>query len=201
MPDWSIAERDTESKGKNMTVEPSRRELVALIGSASLLWPARGLAQNQPRKIAILMPFAKDDADAARWLQTLKRALDGFGWPEGKAVTYEEYFTGGNPAVLREQAAEIVQGRPDLIVTYAAQPIDAVLAATRTIPVVVAGVGDILTPGYVASLSHPGGNITGLTLVATDQTAKRLQLLREAVPNCSKWQCFGIPAQRGIRRK
>ena len=74
----------------------------------------------------------------------------------------------------------------DLIVTQAAQPIEAARAATSTIPIVMASVGDALGAGYVASLARPGGNVTGLTLVATDQSAKRLQLIREISPNLTR---------------
>jgi putative ABC transport system substrate-binding protein len=74
----------------------------------------------------------------------------------------------------------------DLIVTNGAQPIDAARAATTTIPIVMASVGDALGAGYVASLAHPGGNLTGLTLFATEQSGKRLELIKEIAPTVAR---------------
>jgi putative ABC transport system substrate-binding protein len=73
-----------------------------------------------------------------------------------------------------------------VIVTQAAEPVEALRAATTTIPIVMASVGDALGAGYVASLAHPGGNITGVTLVATNQSTKRLQLIKELLPTISR---------------
>jgi putative ABC transport system substrate-binding protein len=83
------------------------------------------------------------------------------------------------PERLPALAAELVAADVDVIVTNAAQPIEAARKATSTIPIVMASVGDALGAGYIASLARPGGNVTGLTLVATDQSAKRLQLIKE----------------------
>jgi putative ABC transport system substrate-binding protein len=90
------------------------------------------------------------------------------------------------PERLPMLAAELVRANVDVIVTSAAQPVEAARNATSTIPIVMTSVGDALGAGYVASLAHPGGNITGLALVATDQSTKRLQLIREIVPRLSR---------------
>lgn len=74
----------------------------------------------------------------------------------------------------------------DVIVTQAAEPVEALHRATARIPIVMASVGDAVGAGYVDSLAHPGGNITGLTLVATDQSAKRLQLIKELLPAATR---------------
>jgi len=108
------------------------------------------------------------------------------GWTEGRNVAFEFRFAGGNPERLPELASELVQANVDVILTNAAQPIEAARKATSTIPIVMASVGDALGAGYVASLARPGGNVTGLTLVATDQSAKRLQLVKEIVPDLGR---------------
>jgi putative tryptophan/tyrosine transport system substrate-binding protein len=76
-----------------------------------------------------------------------------------------------------------LQANVDVIVTQAAEPIEALRHATATIPIVMASAGDALGAGYIASLAHPGGNITGLTLIATEQATKRLQLMKELLPD------------------
>jgi putative ABC transport system substrate-binding protein len=113
-------------------------------------------------------------------------SLPEMGWTEGQTITIETRYADAKPERLPALAAELVQANVDLIVTQAAQPIEAARAATSTIPIVMASVGDALGAGYVASLARPGGNVTGLTLVATDQSAKRLQLIREISPNLTR---------------
>jgi hypothetical protein len=102
---------------------------------------------------------------------------------EGRNITLEFRHADGRPERLPALAAELVQAQLDVIVTNAAQSIDALRAATSTIPIVMASVGDALGAGYVASLAHPGGNVTGLTLFATEQSGKRLELVKEMSPN------------------
>jgi len=96
-------------------------------------------------------------------------------------------------------AAELVEAKPDVLVTYAAQAVDAVREATSIIPIVMAGVGNALGPGYVASLARPGGNITGLTLVGTDQAVIRLQLLQQIAPGLMRVAVLWNPNASGHR--
>jgi putative tryptophan/tyrosine transport system substrate-binding protein len=112
------------------------------------------------------------------------------GWTEGQNIAFEARFADGKPERLAPLAAELVRANVNVIVTNAAQPIEAARKATSTIPIVMASVGDAVAAGYVASLARPGANVTGLTLVATDQSAKRLQLLKEIVPNLVRVALF-----------
>jgi putative tryptophan/tyrosine transport system substrate-binding protein len=157
-----------------------RRDFIALFG-ATTTWPLTAAAQriDQPRRIGVLMPFRQNDPIAKRFFDAFAKGLQEFGWSEGKSITYEIRFSEGNPALLPAQAIDLVQAKVDVLVVYAAQAVDAARDATRTIPIVVPTVGDMLSPGYVASLARPGGNITGFTLAATEQSTKRLELLKE----------------------
>jgi putative ABC transport system substrate-binding protein len=147
-------------------------------------WPLAANAQqpNRARKLGILMPLAENDPESQRRIAALMQMLRQFGWVDGKTIVIETRFAGGNPESLPTLAREIVRAKVDVIVTQGAQPVEALRAATTTIPIVMASVGDALGAGYVASLAHPGGNITGVTLVATDQSTKRLQLIKELLP-------------------
>jgi putative tryptophan/tyrosine transport system substrate-binding protein len=162
-----------------------RRDLVlALPLPALIVLKTRPGHSQQPlpvRRIGVLMPFARADRNAQRWLEAFKQGLQSLGWTEGRNLSFDIRFSEGNPETLAALAASLVGANLDVIVTWAAQPIDALKAATRTIPIVMAGVGDALAGGYIQSLARPGGNITGLTLMATDQTGKRLELLQQMV--------------------
>ena len=92
---------------------------------------------------------------------------------------------------MRAFAVELVQANVDVIVTAGGEAVQAAQQATRTIPIVMATVGDAVGAGIVASLARPGGNVTGMTLVATEMGTKRLELLKEVVPNSDGWPQFG----------
>src|SRR5262249_42131416 len=131
------------------------------------------------RRIGILQGLAENDPEWQRRLAAFKQGLQELGWTEGRNVAFEFRFADNKPERLPGLAAELVQANVDVIVTNAAQSVEAARKAT----IVMATVGDALGAGYVASLARPGGNVTGFTLVATEQSAKRLQLLKEFSPN------------------
>jgi ABC-type uncharacterized transport system substrate-binding protein len=161
-----------------------RRDFITLIGVAAATWPMTARAQpaERVRRVGVLMPIARSDPEAQKRFDALVHALRELGWLEAKTIAFEMRFADGKPERLPALAAELVQANVDLIVTHAAQPIEAVRKATSTIPIVMASVGDALGAGYIASLARPGGNVTGLTLFATEQSAKRLQLIKEISP-------------------
>ena len=161
-----------------------RREFITLLGGAAV-WPLAARAQQgeRVRRIGLLMPIASADLEAQKRIGAFVQALEKLGWLEGKAIAFEMRYADGKPERLPALANELVHANVDVIVTHAAQPIEAVRKATNTIPIVMATVGDALGAGYVASLARPGGNITGLTLFATEQSAKQLQLIKEFIPS------------------
>jgi putative ABC transport system substrate-binding protein len=161
-----------------------RRTFMTLLPGA-LAWPIAGWAQQgeRTRRIGILQGLAAGDPEWQRRFTAFKQGLQELGWSEGRNIAFEFRFADNKPERLPALAAELAQANVDVIVTNAAQPVEAARKATSTIPIVMATVGDALGAGYVASLARPGGNVTGLTLVATEQSAKRLQLLKEFSPN------------------
>jgi putative ABC transport system substrate-binding protein len=161
-----------------------RRSFLVLIAGAAA-WPLAARAQQgeRMRRIGVLQGLSESDPEWSRRFGAFKQRLQELGWTEGRNVAFEFRFADGKPERLPALAAELVHSAVDVILTNAAQPVEAARKATSTIPIVMASVGDALGAGYVASLARPGGNVTGLTLVATDQSAKRLQLVKEIVPN------------------
>jgi putative ABC transport system substrate-binding protein len=168
-----------------MAVDIGRRQFIATLGGVAFGWPLAARAQQSDpvKRIGILQGLAASDAEWPRRFDAFKDHLQVLGWIEGRNVAFEFRFADAKPERLPALAAELVQTNVDVIVTNAAQPVEAARKATSTIPIVMASVGDALGAGYVASLAHPGGNITGLTLVSTDQSAKRLQLIKQISPS------------------
>jgi putative tryptophan/tyrosine transport system substrate-binding protein len=177
-----------------------RRDFITLIGGAAA-WPlaARGQQSERVRRVGLLQGLAADDPEWQRRFGAFKQGLQELGWSEGQNITFEARFADGTLERLPALAAELVQANVDVVVTNGAQAIEAARKATSTIPIIMASVGDAVGAGYIASLARPGGNVTGQTLVATDQSAKRLQLLKEIVPNLARVALFWNANSSGHR--
>jgi putative tryptophan/tyrosine transport system substrate-binding protein len=134
--------------------------------------------------------------DAPMW-QTFRQALRELGYIEGETVNYEYRYSEGAPDRLATVVGELIRRPVDLIATFGTPPTQAARAATTTIPIVMIGIGDPVRAGLVASLARPGGNITGNTVLSPDLSAKRLQLLREAIPTVARVAYLANPDNAG----
>ena len=119
-------------------------------------------------------------------IAAFRQGLRELGYEEGRNFVFEARFADGKLDRLPELAAELVKLNVDVILASSTQAIRAAQQATKTIPIIMTTVGDPVGPGFVASIAKPGGNITGLTIQAPELIAKRLQLLKEAVPRLSR---------------
>ena len=161
-----------------------RREFITLCGSAAAAVQPFAARAQQPAKlptIGFLGPNTSslDSARVGAFVQRLRE----LGRIEGRNVAIEYRWAEGRTERLSEFAAEFVRLKVDVIVTSATPPVVAAKQATSVIPIVFAAVGDPVGTGLVTSLARPGGNVTGLSLQATDLAGKRLELLREVVPD------------------
>jgi putative ABC transport system substrate-binding protein len=120
------------------------------------------------------------------YVDAFRQGLHDLGYVEGQTIGLEYRWAQGDPARLSLLAAELVQLKVDIILTQGEAATRAVKQATDTIPIVMATSGDPVGAGLIASLARPGGNVTGLTSVAPDLSARRLQLLKQAVPKVSR---------------
>jgi len=114
------------------------------------------------------------------------QGLRDLGWIEGQNITIEYRYAHGRLEQLLDLVAELVRLKVDLIVAVSPQPVQAAKEATTTVPIVMVAVADPVTYGFVTSLARPGGNITGVSLLLPELSAKRLELLREMVPKLSR---------------
>jgi putative ABC transport system substrate-binding protein len=163
-----------------------KRRFLRLLGGA-LAWPALAFPQQgATRRVGVLVPLAESDAEAQREIAAFRDELRILGWIEGKNLRLEVRWGGGEPARIREFAKEIVAAKPDVILTRATPPTKAVLAETRSIPVVFVVVADPVGDGLIDSLARPGGNLTGFTNVEGSLGGKWLELLREIAPRITR---------------
>jgi putative ABC transport system substrate-binding protein len=155
-----------------------RREFITLIGSAAATWPLAAWAQQSRLfRIAYLAFVPGQDST------TIMQRLQELGYRQGENLEFTFRSAAGRPELLASLAAELVNARPDVMVAgFGTLPAKAARAATSTIPIVFASVGDPVGAGLINSLNRPGGNITGVTSEASDVMGKRLEVLDEFVP-------------------
>jgi putative ABC transport system substrate-binding protein len=155
--------------------------------SAAATWPFAARAQ-QPKKIpriGVLWHAANADEEDV-YLSVLTKAFGDLGYVDGKSIQLEHRFPDEQPDRFRAFAREFVETKVDAIVAVTALGAKEAKQATNTIPVVFVADPDPVGSGLVESLAHPGGNATGLSLMAIDVTGKRLGLFKELVPNLSR---------------
>jgi putative ABC transport system substrate-binding protein len=164
----------------------NRRAFLALLGGAAA-WPLAAHAQQaeRVRRIGLLMGMTDDREGQAR-VTTLKQGLQEFGWTDGHNIQIETRFAGADAGRIRTHVAELVALAPDVIVGQTTPVIRALRQATSSIPIVVAAINDPVDQGFVSSLAHPGGNITGFTFVDFQMVGKWLEILKEAAPGVSR---------------
>src|SRR5262249_3717376 len=124
-------------------------------------------------------------------IEAFKERLRDLGYIEGKNLQFDFRFAEGQSGKLDELAADLVRAKPDVIVTFSTPPTLAGKRATNAIPVVMAGVGDPVRAGIVASLSRPGGNVTGVTVYGPELSGKRLAVLKETVRGVARVGVIG----------
>ena len=157
--------------------------LAACLGSFSFATAADAQQPASPRHIGVLLALFSQESKEA---QAFRQGLRDAGYAEGRDVVIEWRSANGDYDRVPELAADLVQRKVDVIVVDTTVATRAAKRATSIIPIVMATVADPVGTGLVASLAHPGGNVTGLSMMTTDLSAKRLQLLKEAIPRLTR---------------
>src|SRR5262245_35811523 len=160
----------------------NRREFMTLIGGAAVVWPLVVRAQQGTKLPTIGYLGSARLATESERIAAFVQRLHDLGWIEGRTTVIDYRWAEGRTERYAEIAAEFVRLKVDVIVTVGGA-VAAAKQATATIPIVFAYAGDPVGSGMVASLAQPGGNVTGLSVQSTDLAGKRLEILREAIPD------------------
>ena len=167
-----------------------RRTFISLVGGAGA-WPVTAGAQQAAKLPTIGFQGPTTASAESQRIAAFVRRLRELGWIEGRTVGIEVRWAEGRDERFAEIAAEFVQLKVDVIVTWGTPSTIAARQATSIIPIVSAAMGDPVGTGLVASLARPGGNVTGLSSQTADLAGKRLELLREVVPGLRRLAILG----------
>jgi len=159
-----------------------RRRFVTLLGGAAAAWPLPARSQQSDmRRIGVMIALPEGDTELKKWIGAFLRGLEKLGWVEGRNVRVDYRFA---PAGFRapEFARELIGLKPDVVVAFSSPATIAFRRATHLVPIVFIGIADAIEQGFVGSLAHPDGNLTGLTMYEPSVSGKYLGMLKEIEP-------------------
>ena len=164
-----------------------RREFIALLGGTAAAWPVAARAQQseRARRIGVLMGTSEGDAEVHPHLLTFQKALQDLGWTQDRNVQIDYRFAVSDPERIKTAAAELLRGKPDVLVAQSTPEVRALLELTRTVPIVSPMIADPVGSGLAQSFARPGGNVTGFTNFEEGMGGKWLGLLKATAPDVS----------------
>jgi putative tryptophan/tyrosine transport system substrate-binding protein len=176
-----------------------RREFIAFLGGSVVTRPlgVRAQQSERMRHIGVLMAFSENDTEAQSWAAGFREELGKLGWTEGHNIQIDSRWATADIESLQRFAKQLVALQPDLILTGSTPATAAMQEQTNTIPIVFAMVGDPVGSGFVASLSRPGGNLTGFTPIENSLSGKWVELLKEIAPRVASVRMVFNPAMAG----
>ena len=163
-----------------------RRDFIALVGGVAAGWPLAARAQQRQRRSGVVMNAAADDPEGQARIAAFHQGLQELGWTLGRNARIDARWGAVDADSSRRYAAELVGLAPDVILASASAAIAALQQTTRTIPIVFTSVADPVGAGFVETLAHPGGNITGFSLFEYTLSGKWLELLKEIAPGVTR---------------
>jgi len=162
-----------------------RREFIAgMAGSAA--WPVMVRGQQPVRRVEVVLARRENDPLGLGYLSALRHGLREFGWHEGHDLQVEVRWAGGDAALMREIATDFVKLKPDVIVASGSPVVAALKSSGSSIPVVFVGINEPVVQGFIASMAHPGGNITGFTQVDFFIVGKSVEMLKAIAPELAR---------------
>jgi putative ABC transport system substrate-binding protein len=161
-----------------------RRKFISLLGGAAAAWPLTARAQQpeRMRRIGVLMAVAESDADVRSGVALFQQSLQELGWKDGRNIRIDYRWGDADADRIQALAKELVGLQPDVLVAHSTPSAKGLLQATRSIPIIFLTVTDPLGQGLVASLSRPGGNITGFSVFEFSLGTKWVEVLKQIAP-------------------
>jgi putative ABC transport system substrate-binding protein len=165
-----------------------RRDFITLLGGAAAGWPLAARAEQPERmkRVSLLLGLGEKDPETNDRIKAFRLGMRDSGWIEGRNVQVDYRFAGTNLELINKHVAELIRLAPDVIVANSSPVVAALRPATSTIPIVFVLVNDPVGQGFISSLAHPGGNITGFSFIEPEIVGKWINLLNDVKPNLSR---------------
>lgn len=163
-----------------------RRELLGFLGAMAVSLPLSAKAQQSTRRVAVVLARRENDPLGRSYLSALQQGLRELGWHEGRNLQVDVRWAGGDADLMREIAMEFVKLRPDVIVASGSPTVAALKRSGSSIPVVFVGINEPVMQGFIDSMAHPGGNITGFTQVDFFVVGKSVDMLKAIAPELAR---------------
>jgi putative tryptophan/tyrosine transport system substrate-binding protein len=183
-------------------VHVTRHQFITLLGGAAVAWPlaARAQQDDRVRRIGVLMLYPGDDPEGQVRAIAFQQGLENLGWTAGRNIQIKYLWGMGDAAWARAATAELLRAAPDVILANGGSVVRSMQQATRTVPIIFIGGADPVGDGFVESYAHPGGNLTGFTVLEESIGAKLLELLKEIAPRSSRVTVMINPDSPSHRR-
>jgi putative tryptophan/tyrosine transport system substrate-binding protein len=178
-----------------------RRDVLKAVAGFAVAAPnvARAQQGSRQRLVAVAFGGSNADPDSKARVEAIQDGMKRLGWVEGRDLRYEYYYAGNNQERALQIARELLAASPDVVLTSGTVPTTALHATTTTVPIVFVNVTDPVAGGFVASLSRPGGNVTGFTPFEYPIASKWLEQLRDIAPDVSRVALLGDPLNHNFR--
>jgi putative ABC transport system substrate-binding protein len=165
-----------------------RREFISLLGGAAAAWPlaARGQQHNQLRRIGVVMAYAESDPNGQPQVAAFRQQLQKLGWMEASNIQIEFRYAADDPARIRALALELLDLRPDVMVSNSNFVTTILQSEVHSVPLVFVSVSDPIGSGFVKDLARPGSNVTGFANFQPSMGGKWLEKLREIAPQVER---------------
>jgi putative ABC transport system substrate-binding protein len=180
-----------------------RRKFISLVAGAAACWPLAASAQQgeRMRRIGVLMLYPENDPAGQLRATAFRQGLEKLGWAVGRNIQIDFQWGSGDADWIRSAAAQLLRLAPDVILANGDAAARTVQQSTRTVPVIFIAGSDAVANGLVQSLAHPGGNLTGFTVLEPSLGAKLLELLKEIAPSVARVAILfnqDNPGNRGV---
>jgi putative tryptophan/tyrosine transport system substrate-binding protein len=180
-----------------MAFNIARRKFIAAVGGAAVAWPLAARAQRteRVRRIGVLMLYPENDPAGQARATAFRQMLENLGWTIGRDLQIDFHWGTGDADWIRSAAAQLLRLAPDVILANGDAAAKTVQQSTRTVPVIFIAGSDTVANGFVQSLAHPGGNLTGFSVLEPSLGAKLLELLKEIAPSVARVAILFNPGQ------
>ena len=165
-----------------------RREFIGLLSGAAAAWPLAVRAQQSQRmrRVSVLLGVPENDPETKSRVRAFQLGMRDAGWIDGRNVQIEYRYAGTDPEAIKKHIAELIPLAPDVILANSSPIVALLRSATNTIPIVFVVVNDPVGQGFIPSLAHPGGNVTGFSFIEPEIVGKWINLLSDVKPELSR---------------